>query len=131
LFIPNIELHIARLKKAHVLGSATSAIIQHKWEEGIDLADIGKFLQARAPEPYKDKPLRRGMLQAPLGTAPTNQSWSPTDLCECIFQNTEATDNEKDLVRKLNNLGTSGDSTRLAPIEKHLIRGPVTHAYFP
>jgi len=50
-FIPTIELHTARLKKAHLLGSATSAIIQHKWEEGIDLANIGKFLQAWAPEP--------------------------------------------------------------------------------
>jgi len=55
LFIPTIELHIAHLKKAHLLGSAIPAIIQNKWEEGIDLADIGKFLQAWAPEPYRDK----------------------------------------------------------------------------
>ena len=44
-FIPIIELHIARLKKAHLLYAATSTISQKKLEEGTDLADIGKFLQ--------------------------------------------------------------------------------------
>jgi len=44
LFIPTIELHIARLQKAHLLCSATSAIIQHKSEGGTDLADVGRFL---------------------------------------------------------------------------------------
>jgi hypothetical protein len=43
LFIPTIELHIARLKKAHFLSSETLDIIQHKWEGGTDRADIGKF----------------------------------------------------------------------------------------
>ena len=80
LFIPTIELHIARLKKAHFLSSETLDIIQHKWEGGTDRADIGKFLQAWALEPYRDKPMPRGMLQALLRIAPTNQGWSPTDL---------------------------------------------------
>jgi len=73
LFIPTIELHIDRLKKEHFLSSETSDIIQHKWEGGTDLVDIGKFLQAWALEPYRDKSIPRGMLQALLGIAPTNQ----------------------------------------------------------
>jgi len=59
-FIPIIELHNARLKKAHFLHAATSAIIQQKWVEGTDLGDIGKFLQLWAPEPYRDKPMPKG-----------------------------------------------------------------------
>ena len=43
-FIPIIELHNARLKKAHLLFEATSDIIQQKWVEGTDLEDVGKFL---------------------------------------------------------------------------------------
>jgi len=43
-FIRIIELHNARLKKAHLLHGATSDIIQQKWAEGTDLEDIGKFL---------------------------------------------------------------------------------------
>jgi len=49
-FIPIIELHNARLKKAHLLREAKSDIIQQKWVEGTDLEDIGKFLQLWAPE---------------------------------------------------------------------------------
>jgi len=44
VFMPIIELDIARLEKAHLLCTTTSAIIQNKWEGGTDLADIGKFL---------------------------------------------------------------------------------------
>jgi len=73
VYIPIIELHIARLKNAHLLCAATSAIIHNKWEGGTDLADIGKFLQAWAPEPYRNKPMPRGMIQALLGTAPNTQ----------------------------------------------------------
>jgi len=72
------------------------------------------------------------MLQVLLGSTPTNQGWSPTDLSECVFWNAEATDDQEDLIGKLNILGTSGDSTRQAPIEKTsacMIRGPVTQAY--
>jgi len=63
-FIPIIELHNARLKKAHLLHEATSDIIQQKWVEGTDLEDIGKFLQSWAPEPYRNKPMPKGMTQA-------------------------------------------------------------------
>jgi len=56
-FIPIIELHNARLKKAHLLHEATSDLIQQKWVEGTDLEDIGKFLQSWAPEPYRNKPM--------------------------------------------------------------------------
>ena len=42
-FISIIELHNARLKKAHLLHAAISAIIQ-KWAEGTDLGSIVKFL---------------------------------------------------------------------------------------
>jgi len=111
VFIPIIELHIACLEKAHLLCAATSAIIQNKWEGGTDLADIGKFLQAWAPEPYRDKPMLRGSIQALLGTAPNTQGWSPADLSDCIFRNAEATDTEEDIVRTLKSLGSSGDST--------------------
>jgi len=52
-FISIIELHNARLKKAHLLDEAISDIIQQKWIEGTDLEDIGKFLQSWAPEPYR------------------------------------------------------------------------------
>jgi len=39
-FIPIIELHNARLKKAHLLHEATSDITQQKWVESTDLEDI-------------------------------------------------------------------------------------------
>jgi len=38
--------------------------IQQKWVEGSDLEDTGKFLQSWAPEPYRNKPMPKGMLQA-------------------------------------------------------------------
>ena len=131
VFIPIIELHIACLEKAHLLCAATSAIIQNKWEGGTDLADIGKFLQAWAPEPYRDKPMLRGSIQALLGTAPNTQGWSPADLSDCTFRDVEATDTEEDLVRKLNNLGTSGDSTIQEPTEKTLFAEPTLIRIFP
>jgi len=43
--IPIIELHNARLKKAHLLHEATVHTIQQKWVDDTDLEDIGKFLQ--------------------------------------------------------------------------------------
>jgi len=42
-FIPIIELHNVRFKKAYLLHAATSAIIQQKWVEGTDLGDIRKI----------------------------------------------------------------------------------------
>ena len=41
--------------------------------EGTDLEDIGKFLKSWAPEPYRNKPMPKGMLQALLGLAPNSQ----------------------------------------------------------
>ena len=120
MLIPIIELHTARLEKAHFLCAATSAMIQEKWEGGTDLAHISKFLQAWAPEPYKDKPMPRGMIQALLSTAPNTQDWSSVDLLDCIFRNAEATDTEEDLVRTLKSLGTTGGSTVQEPIKKTL-----------
>ena len=83
--IPIIELHNARPKKAHLLHEATWGIIQQKWVAGADLEDIGKFLQAWAPEPYRNKPMPKGMAQALLGITPNSQVWAPTDLSNCIF----------------------------------------------
>jgi len=74
-FISVIQLHNARLKKVHLLHEATSDIIQQKWAEGTDLEDIGKFLQSWAPEPYRNKPMPKGMTQALLGIAPNSQAW--------------------------------------------------------
>ena len=87
-FIPIIELHNARLNKAHLLHEATSDIIKQKWVEDTDLEDIGKFLQSWAPEPYRNKPMPKGMIQALLGIAPNSQVWVLTDLSNCIFRNT-------------------------------------------
>jgi len=108
-FIPIIELHNARLNKAHLLHEATSDIIKQKWVEDTDLEDIGKFLQSWAPEPYRNKPMPKGMIQALLGIAPNSQVWVPTDLSNCIFRNTEAADSIDDLVRSLKSLGTLQD----------------------
>jgi len=58
-FIPIIELHNARLNKAHLLHKATVHTIQQKWVEGTDLEDIGKFLQSWAPESYRNYPCRK------------------------------------------------------------------------
>ena len=95
-FIPIIEQHNARLVKAHLLLEATQDIIYQKWEEGTTLDDIGKFLQSWAPEPYRNKPMPKGMLQALLNIAPNSKSWTPIDLSNCISRNTEATDSMED-----------------------------------
>jgi len=114
-FIPIIELHNARLKKAHLLHEATSEIIQQEWLEGTDLEDIGKFLQSWAPEPYRNKPMPKGMIQALLGIAPNSQVWAPADLSNCIFRNTEAADSIDVLVRALKSLGTTEGPTSQDP----------------
>jgi len=113
--IPIIELHNARPKKAHLLHEATWGIIQQKWVAGADLEDIGKFLQAWAPEPYRNKPMPKGMAQALLGITPNSQVWAPTDLSNCIFRNTEANDSIDDLVRSSKNLGTTEGPTTQVP----------------
>jgi len=114
-FIPIIELHNARLKKAHLLHEATSDIIKQKWVEGTDLEDIRKFLQSWAPEPYRNKHMPKGVTQALLGIAPNSQAWVPTELSNCIFRNTEATDSIDDLVRSLKSLGTTEGPTSQDP----------------
>jgi len=120
-FIPIIELHNARLKKAHLLHAATSAIIQRKWAEGTDLEDIEKFLQSWAPEPYRNKPMPKGMIPALLGTAPNSKAWAPADLSSCIFRNTEAADS----------LGTVGGPTAQEPIKRTPEVGPDLIRIFP
>ena len=110
-FIPIIELHNARIQKAHLLQEETLDIIQQKWVEGMDLEDIGKFLQAWAPEPCRIKPMPKGMIQALLSLAPNSQVWAPADLSNCIFRNTEAADPIDALVRALKSLGTTEDPT--------------------
>ena len=104
-----------RLKKAHLLHEATSDIIQQKWVEGTDLGDIGKFLQSWAPEPYRNKPMQKGMIQALLGSAPNFQVRAPADLSNCIFWNTEAADSINVLVRALKSLGTTEGPTSHNP----------------
>jgi len=112
-FIPIIERHNARLKKAHLLHEATLYMIHQKWLVGTTVEDIGKFLQslAWAPEPYRNKPMPRGMIQALLNIAPNSQAWAPIDLSHCIFRNTKATDPINDVVRAVENLGTSEEPT--------------------
>jgi len=114
-FVPIIELHNARLKKAHLLHEATSAIIQQKWVEGTDLEDTTKFLQSWSPEPYRNKPMPKGMIQALLGIAPNSREWAPTDLSNCIFRNAEATDSIDELVRSLKSLDTTEGPTSQDP----------------
>ena len=63
-FIPIIERHNARFEKAHLLHTATRLTIEQKWAEGATLKDIGKFLYSWAPEPYRNKPMPKGMIQA-------------------------------------------------------------------
>jgi len=70
--IPIIERHNVRLKKAHLLHEATRGIIQQKWIEGTTLEDIAKFLQSWAPEPYRNKPMPKGMIQALLNITPNS-----------------------------------------------------------
>ena len=105
-FISIIERHNAHLKKAHLLHEATRDIIQQKWIEGMALEDIGKFLQSWAPEPYWNKTMPKGMIQALLNIAPNSQVWAHIDLSNCIFWYTEATDSIDDLARAFENLGT-------------------------
>jgi len=105
-FISIIERHNARLTKAHLLLEATRDIIQQKWIEGTTLEDIGKFLQSWAPEPYRNKPMPKGIIQALLNITSNSQAWAPTDLSNCIFRNTEATDSIEDVVRAVGNMGT-------------------------
>jgi len=62
--------------------------------------------------------MSRGMVHALLETAPTNQNWSLADLTDCIFRNTEATDEVKNLVQKLNNMGKPWDSKAKTPTEE-------------
>ena len=116
-FIPIIELHNVCLKKAHLLHEATSDIIQQQWVEGTDLEDIGKFLQPWTPEPYRNKPVPKGMIQALLGIAPNSQVWALTDLSNCIFRNTEAADSIDELVQSLKSLGTTEGPTSQDPIK--------------
>ena len=114
-FIVIIERHNARLKKAHLLHEATRDTIQQKWIEGTTLEDIGRFLQSWAPEPYRNKSMPKGMIQALLNTTPNSQTWAPQDLSNRIFRNTEATDSIEDVVRAVGNLGTSEEPTLQDP----------------
>jgi len=120
-FIPIIERHNARLKKAHLLHEATRYIIKQRWSEGATLEDIGKFLHSWAPEPYRNKPMPKGMIQALLHIAPNSQAWAPIDLSNCIFRNTEATNSIDDVVKAIGNLGTSEDPTlhdpKITPVD--------------
>jgi len=75
----------------------------------MDLEDIGKFFQSWAPEPYRNKPTPKEMLQALLGLAANFQVWAPADLSNCIFRNTEAADSIDVLLRALKSLGTTED----------------------
>ena len=83
-FIFIIERHNARLTKAHLLLEATRDIIQQKWLEGTTLEDIGKFLQSWAPEPYRNKPMPKGMIQALLNITP-NPRHGPLQICQNVF----------------------------------------------
>jgi len=58
------------------------------------------------------------MVHALLEIAPTHQNWCLADLTDCIFRNTEATDEVKNLVQKLNNMGKPGDSKAKTPTEE-------------
>ena len=61
-FIPIIERHNARLKRAYLLHEATRLTIEQKWSEDVTLEDIRKFLHSWAPESYRNKPMPRGMI---------------------------------------------------------------------
>jgi len=128
-FIPIIERHNAHLKKAHLLHEATRYIIKQKWLEVVTLEDIGKFLYFWAPEPYSNKPMLRGMIQALLNIAPNSQTWTPINLSNCIIRNTAATDSIDDVVRAIGNLGTSEDPTLQEPIISPLDGSDLTHTF--
>ena len=53
----------------------------HVWELG--LKDIGKFLYSWAPEPYRNKPMPKGMVQALLLIAPNSQTWNQIGRASC------------------------------------------------
>jgi len=129
-FIIIIERHNARLTKAHLLLEATRDIIQRKWTEDTTLGDIGKFLQCWAPEPYRNKPMPKGMIQALLNITPNSQAWAPTDLSNCIFRNTEATDSIEDVVRAVGNMGTLEEPT-LQDSKRTSVDGPDLIRIFP
>jgi len=114
-FIPIIKRHNARLKKAHLLLVATRDIIQQRWTEGTTLKDLRKLLQSWAPEPYRNKSMPKGMLQALLNTTPNSRTWTIIDLSNCIFRNAEATDSIEDVVRAVGNLRTSEEPTLQDP----------------
>ena len=114
-FIPIIERHNARLKRAYLLHEATRLTIEQKWSEDVTLEDIRKFLHSWAPEPYRNKPMPRGMIPALLLIATNSQAWTPRDLSNCIIRNAEATDPIDDMVRALGMLGTSEEPTLQAP----------------
>jgi len=97
------------------LNKATVHLIQQKWVEGTNLEDICKFLQSWATEPYRNKPMPQGLLQALLGLAPISQMWTPADLSNYIFRNTEAADSINVLARELNNLGIATDPASYNP----------------
>jgi len=58
------------------------------------------------------------MVHTLLKMAPTNQTWALADLTECILRITEATDKVEDMVQKLNNLGSLGDSANNTSIKE-------------
>jgi len=129
-FIPIIELHNARLHKAHLLHKATVHVIQQEWVKGTNLEDIGKFLQSWAPEPYRNRPMPQGMLQALLGLSPNSRMWTPADLTNCIFRNTEAAKSIDVLARELTNLDIAADPASYNP-ESTPAAGPELARTFP
>jgi len=70
------------------------------------------------------------MTQALLDIAPNSQAWAPTDLSNCIFRNTEATDSIDDLVRALKTLGTTEGPTSQDP-KKTPVEGSDLARIFP
>jgi len=72
----------------------------------------------------------KGMLQALLGLAPNSQMWTPSDLSNCIFRNTEAADSVDVLARALKNMGTEADPASYNP-ESAPAAGPELAHTFP
>jgi len=96
-FIPIIERHNDRFEKTYLLHETTRPTVEQKWAEGVTLKDIGKFFYSWAPEPYRNKPIPRGMIQVLLLIAPNSQTWTPRDLSNYIIRNAEVTDSIDDL----------------------------------
>ena len=86
-------------------------MVEQKWAAGVNLQDIGKFLYSWAPEPYRNKPMPRGMVQALLRIGPNSQTWDPRDLSNCIIRNSAATDSIDDVLSALGKLGTPEEPT--------------------